>query len=348
MYIFIMEKGDMEQTFYIICGICLIFGLFVGITWFRRSKLQKSYQSLRQLSEEYSNKINVQTKELCNLEEARTTLSSQIKNFRKEREDAMQRAAEATENTERLLRSEQGRLAAELQRKKELEEVKLEQEIEKKRDAMNLYYAKELTKVSQDYELQKNTMDAELLLLKAELDDFQARREAVHEAILREKELEEKEEFYSIQVNANDQEDIRVLQSMDLKLHNRDVIPKLIYDLFIKRPLQEMIKRVTGGKKMGGIYKITYKKTGEAYIGKTSSDFGTRWTNHVKTAFGLDGCAHATLHTRLAQDGLWNYTFEILEEVDKDKQSEREAFYINLYGTKKQLNMREGNKNGTQ
>ena len=41
-------------------------------------------------------------------------------------------------------------------------------------------------------------MDAELLLLKAELDDFQARREAVHEAILREKELEEKEEFYSI------------------------------------------------------------------------------------------------------------------------------------------------------
>ncbi|MBQ5474753.1 MAG: GIY-YIG nuclease family protein [Lachnospiraceae bacterium] len=122
---------------------------------------------------------------------------------------------------------------------------------------------------------------------------------------------------------------------MDLKLHNRDVIPKLIYDLFIKRPLQEMIKRVTGGKKMGGIYKITYKKTGEAYIGKTSSDFGTRWTNHVKTALGLDGCAHATLHTRLAQDGLWNYTFEILEEVDKEKQSEREAFYINLYGTKK-------------
>jgi hypothetical protein len=37
-----------------------------------------------------------------------------------------------------------------------------------------------------------------------------------------------------------------------------------------------MIKRVTGGRKVGGIYKITYKKTGEAYIGKTT-DFSTRW-----------------------------------------------------------------------
>ena len=46
---------------------------------------------------------------------------------------------------------------------------------------------------------------------------------------------------------------------MDLKLHNRDVIPKLIWELYIRRPCQEMVKRVTGGRKIGGIYKITYK-----------------------------------------------------------------------------------------
>ena len=135
---------------------------------------------------------------------------------------------------------------------------------------------------------------------------------------------------------------------MDLKLHNRDVIPKLIWELYIRRPCQEMIKRVTGGRKIGGIYKITYKETGEAYIGKTSSDFGARWTNHIKTTLGLDGCARATLHNRMAQDGLWNYTFEIIEEVDKEHQAEREAFYIDLYGTKQQLNMKNGDKNGTQ
>jgi len=120
---------------------------------------------------------------------------------------------------------------------------------------------------------------------------------------------------------------------MDLKLHNRDVIPKLIWELYIRRPCQEMIKRVTGGRKVGGIYKITYKKTGEAYIGKTT-DFATRWTNHCKTAIGLEGAARATLHNRLGQDGLWNYTWEILEKVDKDNLASREAFYIDLYGTK--------------
>ena len=108
-----------------------------------------------------------------------------------------------------------------------------------------------------------------------------------------------------------------------------------------------MIKRVTGGKDESGIYKITYKKTGEAYIGKTTS-FSTRWQNHVKTSIGLDAAARATLHNRMAKDGLWNYTFEILERVDKDHLSAREAYYIDLYGTKNQLNMKSGDKNGTQ
>jgi group I intron endonuclease len=94
-----------------------------------------------------------------------------------------------------------------------------------------------------------------------------------------------------------------------------------------------MIKRITDGRKISGIYKITNKETGEAYIGKTT-DISTRWQNHCKTAIGLEAAARATLHNRLAQDGLWNYTFEIIEEVDKENLSSREAFYIDLYGTK--------------
>ena len=133
---------------------------------------------------------------------------------------------------------------------------------------------------------------------------------------------------------------------MDLKLHNRDVIPKLIWELYIRRPCQEMIKRVTGGRKISGIYKITYKETGEAYVGRTT-EIATRWQNHCKTVVGLEGAARTTLHNRMAQDGIWNYTFEILEEVDKDHLSAREAFYIDLYGTKSQLNMKSGDKNGT-
>ena len=102
-----------------------------------------------------------------------------------------------------------------------------------------------------------------------------------------------------------------------------------------------MIKRVTGGRDISGIYKITYIKTGESYIGKTTN-IKTRWQNHIRTVIGLEGAAHSTLHTHMEKNGLWNYTFEILEEVSKDKLTEREKFYINLYNTTKQLNMREG------
>lgn len=173
------------------------------------------------------------------------------------------------------------------------------------------------------------------------LDDYRSQREAVNLAILREKELKEKENFYKIVIPENDQEDMEVLKTIGPRLRNREALNKLIYDVFVKRPLSELIKRVTNGKEISGIYKITYIKTGEAYIGKTTN-ISTRWQNHIKTACGLEGAARTTFHNRLEQDGIWNYTFEILEEVPKDKLGEREKFYIELYRTDTQLNMKKG------
>jgi hypothetical protein len=136
--------------------------------------------------------------------------------------------------------------------------------------------------------------------------------------------------------------DIQVLQDIIPRLYNREAISKLIWELYIRRPVQEMIKRITNGRKICGIYKITYLKTGEAYVGKTT-DIQTRWTNHLKTVCGLEGAAHSTLHTHMERNGLWNYTFEILEEVDKDKLGEREAYYIDFYDTKNYgLNQKRG------
>jgi hypothetical protein len=45
----------------------------------------------------------------------------------------------------------------------------------------------------------------------------------------------------------------------------------------------------------------------------------------------------------MAKDGLENFTFELVEEVPKDKLTEREKYWINFYGSKQYgLNMREG------
>jgi hypothetical protein len=192
----------------------------------------------------------------------------------------------------------------------------------------------------QEFQAKQRSYNNELSYLKKELEDFRSRRDAINEAIRRERELIEKEDFYKIQLTQNDIEDIKLLDSMRNHLCHKEVLPKVIWESIARRPVNEMIKRVVG-QKVGGIYKITYIPTGEAYIGRTVN-FKDRWQAHIQTALGMEKVASSTLHTHMARNGIWNYSFEILEEVPKDKQSEREKFYIDLYGTQKQLNMRKG------
>ena len=233
-----------------------------------------------------------------------------------------------------------------------LREEELQRIIDKKKEEKLKALEAEilLEKVKKDRELdvygahcnsQLDKMRQEIENLQVVVDDYRAKRDAINEAVLREKQIQEQEEFYRICISNEAQQDIQVLEQIRNKLSNREALSKLIWEVFIQRPTTEMIKRVTAGRDVGGIYKITYLKTGEAYIGKTTS-FKTRWVNHIKTVIGLEGAAHSTLHTHMEKNGLWNYTFEILEEVAKDKQTEREKYYINLYGTINQLNMRKG------
>ena len=192
----------------------------------------------------------------------------------------------------------------------------------------------------QEFQAKQRSYNNELSYLRRELEDFRSRRDAINEAIRRERELSEKEDFYKIKLTQSDIEDIKLLDSMKDSLCHKEVLPKVIWESIVRRPTNEMIKRVVG-QKIGGIYKITYIPTGEAYIGRTVN-FKDRWQAHIQTALGMEKVASSTLHTHMARNGIWNYNFEILEEVPKDKQSEREKFYIDLYGTKKQLNIKAG------
>ena len=103
-----------------------------------------------------------------------------------------------------------------------------------------------------------------------------------------------------------------------------------------------MIKRVLSGTAPSGIYKITRLKTGEAFVGK-AVDLRARWGQHLKTVFGVGTIAHSMLHTTMEKDGVDNFTFEMIEEVPKDKLTEREKYWIEFYGSKQYgLNERLG------
>ena len=173
------------------------------------------------------------------------------------------------------------------------------------------------------------------------LEDFRKRREVVNSQILREKEAQENTDFYRICISDEDKNDLNLIKEIENRFNNKEVLHKAAYDCYIRRPAQEMIKRVIQGDKVSGIYCITYIPTGEIYIGR-STDIANRWVEHTKSAFSLGNIAHSSLHTKMARDGIWNFTFQILEKVDKDKLNEREKYWISIYGSTAMLNQKQG------
>lgn len=75
-----------------------------------------------------------------------------------------------------------------------------------------------------------------------------------------------------------------------------------------------------------GIYKITNKTNGKAYIG-ASENIKKRFGNH-KYQKG------SSMYPIIKKYGKENFTFEILEECSKSKLIDKEKYYIKLHGTK--------------
>lgn len=331
-------------------NVSLILFILLIVTFFLLYKVNKKK---KELEEEQSNQfLNYYNQHINGIEEKfnqrKDELFREYEDKRKEYQEKLDSISVLIQAKEELLQSEQDKVDRVLSERKKV----IDSEVQRYKESLiNLArnadkarreeYAADFSNWINQKQIEKEQIEKEHLKILAELEDFRKRRAAINEAILREKEIKEKEDFYRVILTENDLSDMRILEGIAPQMKNRDIIPKLIWDTILRRPVQEMIKRVTGGKDISGIYKITYIKTGEAYIGKTT-DIKTRWQNHCKTAIGLEAAASSTFHTRLASDGIENYTWEIIEEVSKDKLGEREKYWIDFYETKNQLNMKAG------
>ena len=82
---------------------------------------------------------------------------------------------------------------------------------------------------------------------------------------------------------------------------------------------------------MIGIYKITNKINQHSYIG-LSTHIEDRWQYH-KTRYNWERESNKTLYQAILKYGIENFEFEVLEECEIEKLSEREQFYIEKYDT---------------
>ena len=203
---------------------------------------------------------------------------------------------------------------------------------------------KQYEEEEEEYNTYKNTLQTsysnlqiqlmqEIGAIKAELDKIKATRTAALQAQIREKEIEDKLSFYCLSISKSDIDDITVLETVAPKLSKPRVLHMLIWQTFFRTPMTNLCNNVIGTTVKSGIYKITNIKTKECYIGQ-AVDLASRWKDHAKCGLNIDTPAGNKLYKAMQEYGIWNFSWEVLEEVPSAQLNEKEKYYIELYDAK--------------
>lgn len=183
-----------------------------------------------------------------------------------------------------------------------------------------------------DYINAKINCETDLASLQAKIKEYQKTLIAIAEDFQRKEEAKNKIDFYKICLKDEDIEDINNLKNIVPHLNNKDILNRLIYEAYYKNPMTDMFNRVAKNKPCG-IYKITNTLNGMIYIGKSVEIAPRRWSEHIKSSLNIGTISHTKIHDAINKDGINNFTFEVLEECDKDKLAEREKYWISFYNS---------------
>lgn len=287
------------------------------------------YRKLKILSVEKKNEVaraisskKEAEKDVQNLKQIQSSISQSILTDQIESDKIQSALMSAKENLSYLTATFDAK-RAELLRKEKEELTQKDLRAQQKEEDLNRLYQQKLEQLELDFKLKQSE-------LQAEITNLSSLRASLIEAQKREEELQQKQDFYRIVFSIDKQEDIDKLLRFSKECHNPQPLRKLIWSEFYLKPFGDLADRILGREKVCGIYKITNLLNKKVYIGQ-SVDVKTRWSNHIKASLGIDSIAHSKVHDAMMQDGVWNFTFELLEKCDKSMLNEREKYYIGFY-----------------
>ena len=202
---------------------------------------------------------------------------------------------------------------------------------------------KQILDINTDLQNARNIALKEKEQIQNEIDKLKASLSAGVQARLREQEKKDKIGFYKLSINDADLSDVKMLENLKASFHKPVVLSKLIWTQYFQKQMTELCDRVLGKKTVCGIYKITNLLTEQCYIGQ-SVNVSDRWKQHCKCGLGIEASATNKLYNSMQKDGVWNFTFELLEQCPKDLLNEKEKFWIQMYQSNKfGLNIVKGN-----
>ena len=173
----------------------------------------------------------------------------------------------------------------------------------------------------------------ELSEIDKKLSDLTAKLTSAVEAAKRAEELRVKQDFYRLQLSQADIDEIARLREVTPYLRDSEPLNKVIWKVYYEKPYTDLIGRVVGTGVHTGIYKITNIANQMCYIGQ-AANIADRWKQHIKRGVGAETPTRNKLYPAMLELGVENFTFEIVEEVERSKLNEREDYWQEYFHAK--------------
>ena len=173
----------------------------------------------------------------------------------------------------------------------------------------------------------------ELLEVNKKLSDLTAKLTSAVEAAKRAEELRVKQDFYRLQLSQADIDEIARLREVTPYLRDSEPLNKVIWKVYYEKPYTDLIGRVVGTGIHTGIYKITNIENQMCYIGQ-AANIADRWKQHIKRGIGAETPTRNKLYPAMLELGVENFTFEIVEEVERSKLNDREDYWQEYFHAK--------------
>lgn len=173
----------------------------------------------------------------------------------------------------------------------------------------------------------------QLLKVETQLNELTNKLNAAVEANKRAEEVRTKQDFYRLQLSDIDIEEIKRLREVAPYLRDSEPLNKVIWKVYYEKPYTDLIGRVVGTGTHTGIYKITNIQNQMCYVGQ-AANIADRWKQHIKRGIGAEAPTRNKLYPAMLEFGVENFTFEIVEEVDRSQLNDREDYWQDYFHAK--------------
>lgn len=292
----------------------------------KRVEAYKDYENTRRECDEMNRRISLLTTQ-------KDVLSNDVTHLANQREDisrSLEQSRKDAESTAKTFLKQQMEIAqAQLDRSLEM----AAQQYQEAEEQCKEKYLQMAAECAEAMTIQMDNLTHDYALLEAAFADLRIKVDVAVQASKREEEKRQEKNFYRLVLPESDLNEIAQLRAVEPFLRDKEALNKVIWKVYYEKPYTDMIGRVVGQKVKTGIYKITNLENQMCYVGQ-AADIASRWKQHIKRGLGAEPPTRNKLYPIMQSIGVENFTFEIIEECDRDKLDIQEDYWQEYFHAK--------------